>query len=60
MQSADGLQIFPQRGRMGIADGTYELVLSQLPYILVYAIKDRNIVILRVLHMARLRPQHED
>ncbi len=43
---------FPHRGRPGRRDGTRELVLSPLPYIVVYRVTDEVIQILRVLHGA--------
>jgi plasmid stabilization system protein ParE len=43
-----------QTGRTGRATGTYEKVLPGLPYILAYAVRDKEgVVILRVIHAAR-------
>jgi len=50
-----GLSTFPGRGRPGRAAGTRELVLSNLPYIVVYRLEElpsgaRQVEVLRVLH----------
>lgn len=47
---------FPHRGRLGRKEGTRELVLSPLPYIVVYRISDDAIHILRILHGAQKWP----
>jgi toxin ParE1/3/4 len=46
---------FPRIGRVGRAAGTREWVLSDLPYRLVYEIKDDEITILNVYHTAQNR-----
>ncbi len=50
------LLTFPYRGRPGKKDGTRELVLLQLPYILVYEITGDIIHIARILHGAQKWP----
>jgi toxin ParE1/3/4 len=50
------LLMFPQRGRPGRKEGTRELVLSPLPYMLVYAVRDEVIFIVRILHGAQQWP----
>ncbi len=53
------LDDFPLRGRPGRSPGTRELVISRLPYLVVYsadAADPRTVVILRVLHGAMLWP----
>jgi addiction module RelE/StbE family toxin len=50
------LLAFPHRGRHGKKEGTRELVLSPLPYIIVYRIAGDAIHILRVLHGAQKWP----
>jgi toxin ParE1/3/4 len=50
------LRDHPMLGRAGRLEGTRELVLSKLPYILAYRILDDRIRILRVLHSAREWP----
>ena len=42
--------IFPRRGRPGKKEGTRELVLSPLPYVVVYRISDEVIQLVRILH----------
>jgi len=44
------LLTFPGRGRPGRRTGTRELVLSPLPYIVVYQIRGEVIDIVRILH----------
>jgi toxin ParE1/3/4 len=46
---------FPHRGRIGPEEGTRELVLSPLPYIAVYRVKDSIIEILHIWHCAQDR-----
>ena len=50
------LLTFPNRGRPGKKDGTRELVLTPLPYIVVYTIRGEVIFIVRVLHGAQRWP----
>ena len=47
---------FPRRGRPGKKEGTRELVLTPLPYIVVYEIVSDTIHILRILHGAQKSP----
>lgn len=47
---------FPQRGRPGKKQGTRELVLAPLPYIIVYTIGDDVIHVARILHGAQRWP----
>ena len=55
-ESASELKLFPRRGRPGRKDGTRELVLTQLPYLVVYEVVDQSIRVLRILHGARRWP----
>ena len=50
------LLTFPYRGRVGKKEGTRELVLSPLPYVVVYQITGEVIHIVRILHGARKWP----
>ena len=50
------LLTFPYRGRAGKEGGTRELVLSSLPYIVVYQITGEVIHIVRILHGAQKWP----
>ena len=47
---------FPYRGRPGRAEGTRELVLSPLPYIVVYSVRGDVVYIVRILHGAQQWP----
>jgi len=53
--AAKSLKNFPSMGRPGMKAGTRELVLAPLPYILIYAVDDNAIQILRFLHTSRDR-----
>ncbi len=44
------LREFPRRGRKGRIEGTRELVFSDLPYIVVYRIRDQTVEIVRIYH----------
>lgn len=46
------LASFPNAGRIGQVDGTRELVVPGLPYIMVYRITAESVDILRVFHSA--------
>lgn len=52
----DGLAKFPYRGRRGRSTGTRELVVSRLPYIVVYRIQEPVIELLRIYHGAQEWP----
>ena len=54
--AAKSLKSFPHAGRVGKKTGTRELVLAPLPYLMVYAVDDHSIHILRFLHVAQDRP----
>jgi toxin ParE1/3/4 len=41
---------FPYRGRPGRRTGTRELVLSPLPYIVVYRVAYDAVIVVRILH----------
>ena len=47
----------PNMGKLGRADGTREIVISGLPYIIPYRVKNNVVQILRVFHGARLLPE---
>lgn len=50
----------PNLGRPGRIPGTRELVLSSLPYILPYRVRNDTVEILRVFHTARQWPPKEN
>jgi toxin ParE1/3/4 len=56
-ESVSELKAFPRRGRPGRKEGTRELVLMQLPYLVIYEVVDQSIRVLRVLHGARRWPE---
>jgi len=43
---------FPESGRIGQVPGTRELVVTNLPYIVVYRVNGDTVEILRVMHMS--------
>ena len=47
----------PNLGRPGRIPGTRELVVSNLPYILPYRVRNETVEILRVFHTARKWPE---
>jgi toxin ParE1/3/4 len=50
------LLTFPNRGRPGKKDGTRELVLTPLPYIVVYTVRGEFVFVVRILHGAQQWP----
>jgi toxin ParE1/3/4 len=50
------LRRFPHLGRPGRIDGTRELPLPRTPFIIVYRLTEEDIILLRILHGARLWP----
>jgi toxin ParE1/3/4 len=53
LRAVEGLLQFPKRGKPGRVKETRELVVSGLPYVVVYLLADERVVILRVLHGAQ-------
>jgi toxin ParE1/3/4 len=49
------LRSFPYRGRAGREEGTRELVITGLPYIVIYRLKGDAVEILRIYHGAQNR-----
>ncbi len=47
---------FPRSGHPGRVEGTFELVIPNLPYVVPYRLNDGRIEILRVYHANRLWP----
>ncbi len=56
LDAADGLSMFPNRGRTGRLEGTRELVLSGSPYLIIYQIRTDALYIVRLMHGARRWP----
>jgi toxin ParE1/3/4 len=59
LEAADSLSRFPLRGREGRIDATRELVVSGLPYIVVYKVTRTAIQILHIYHGARNWPEEK-
>jgi toxin ParE1/3/4 len=57
-ERAGGLGVFPNRGRQGRVQGTRELAVSPLPFIIIYRIVERldAVEIVNVIHGARRWP----
>jgi toxin ParE1/3/4 len=47
------LQELPNRGRPGPADGTRELLVRKTPYVIVYAVTDERVLIVRIRHASQ-------
>ena len=47
---------FPNRGRPGKKAGTRELVISALPYLVVYTVRGDVVFVVRILHGAQQWP----
>ncbi len=50
------LDQFPEIGRIGRRQGTRELTIPRLPYLIVYQLRQQRVVLLRVLHTSLLWP----
>jgi toxin ParE1/3/4 len=55
--AVDPLADYPNLGRAGRVAGTRELVVADLPYIIVYRVADDTVRILAVLHTSRQWPR---
>jgi toxin ParE1/3/4 len=51
------LKSYPNLGRPGKKEGTRELVIAPLPYIVVYQTRDDTLYIVRILHGAQDWPR---
>jgi toxin ParE1/3/4 len=49
-RAPSSLERFPNRGRVGKKEGTRELVMSSLPYVIVYQVRDDAVNVVRILH----------
>ncbi len=54
--ACESLQVFASRGRKGKKQGTRELILPGLPYIVVCMIRQETVEITRIYHAAQDRP----
>lgn len=55
-QAIGTLRAMPYRGRPGREEGTRQLVMPRLPYIVIYRIKDNDVELLHICHGAQHRP----
>ena len=55
-EAADSLVTLPGRGRLGRKPNTRELIVSGLPFLIIYRIHDDSLEIIRVLHGAQRWP----
>jgi addiction module RelE/StbE family toxin len=55
-EAPEALLSLPHRGRPGKKTGTRELVLSPLPWIVVYIVRDDVVHVVRILHGAQRWP----
>ena len=49
------LKDWPHRGRAGREEGTREILFPPLPYVAVYRVKEQNIEVVRIYHVAQDR-----
>jgi toxin ParE1/3/4 len=54
--AASQLESYPFMGRPGRVEDTRELVISGIPYIVIYRVKEESVEILRVLHTSKRYP----
>jgi toxin ParE1/3/4 len=54
--AVQSLRNMPLRGRQGRLEQTRELVLSNLPYLVVYQVSDERMLILTIVHGAQKWP----
>lgn len=54
-QAVRNLETFPHAGRPGMRDGTRELIIGGLPYVVVYRVGTSAVYIARVLHTSQQR-----
>jgi toxin ParE1/3/4 len=56
IDAVGALSVFPKRGRVGRIAGTRELVITALPWIAVYRVRDEAVEIARIYHGAQNWP----
>jgi addiction module RelE/StbE family toxin len=54
--SVTSLDTFPERGRPGKIGGTRELVLTPLPFVVVYRVRQELVEIVRIVHGSQRWP----
>jgi len=55
-EAARSLKRFPHRGRIGHKEGTRELILAPMPYLIVYGVQPELVHIFRVIHTSENWP----
>lgn len=55
--SVQQLATFPMSGRPGRVPGTRELVITNAPFVIAYAIEEDHVVVLAVYHSAQQWPE---
>ncbi|MBI4967780.1 MAG: type II toxin-antitoxin system RelE/ParE family toxin [Rhodospirillales bacterium] len=60
LQATEQLTFFPARGRLGLKEGTRELVIPGWPWIVVYKVDESLVRVLAVLHGAQERKSGSD
>jgi len=55
-EAVRSLKTHPRRGRPGREEGTRELVLQRLPYLVAYRVREESIEVLHIFHSAQNRP----
>ena len=54
------LLAFPSLGRPGRLDGTRELVVTRVPYVVIYIVRGDEVIVQRVLHQRQQWPPADD
>lgn len=54
--AADFLKDMPHRGRVGRKSGTRELIVSDLPFLIIYRVEKEAVEVVRILHGAQQWP----
>jgi toxin ParE1/3/4 len=57
VQAALRLEQFPLSGKLGRIEGTRELVVPGLPYIIAYRVVDDTVLISTIIHTSRKWPK---
>jgi len=57
VRTIDQLRSLPDMGRPGRVNGTRELVIARLPFVVIYRHKQGTVEILRILHTAQKWPR---
>ena len=55
-ESATSLQDMPHRGRIGRKPDTREMLISGLPFVIIYRVGEEAVEIVRILHTSQKWP----